>query len=147
MYRAICCKKFLHSIHRLHCIISYDYRNKQLFALIIINYWFIILSDQYLSFVTHFQHACWRVNRRRRFVREARKEEVTTQLLLLPVCPKWDHERKIRSRRQRTDIGKYSSVNRTIQHWNRIPAEALGTLPCKPIIFKKRLRKVIIEVI
>ena len=28
-----------------------------------------------------------------------------------------DHERKIRSRRQRTDIGKYSFVNRTIQHW------------------------------
>ena len=27
-----------------------------------------------------------------------------------------DHERKIRSRRQRTDIGKYSFVNRTVQH-------------------------------
>jgi hypothetical protein len=27
-----------------------------------------------------------------------------------------DHERKIRSRRQRTDIGKYSFVNRTIQY-------------------------------
>jgi len=50
-----------------------------------------------------------------------------------------DHERKIRSRRQRTDIGKYSFVNRTIQHWNQ------GILPCKPITFKKRVRKVIIE--
>ena len=29
-----------------------------------------------------------------------------------------DHERKIRTRRQRTDLGKYSFVNRTIQHWN-----------------------------
>ena len=29
------------------------------------------------------------------------------------------HERKIRSRRRRTDIGKYSFVNRTIQHWNQ----------------------------
>jgi len=57
-----------------------------------------------------------------------------------------DHERKIRSRRQRTDIGKYSFVNRTIQHWNQLPAEVLGTLPCKPIIFKKRVRKVIIKV-
>ena len=37
-----------------------------------------------------------------------------------------DHERKIRSRRQRTDIGKYSFVNR-----NQLPAEVLGTLPCK----------------
>jgi len=29
-----------------------------------------------------------------------------------------DHERKIRSRRQRTDKGKYAFVNRTIQDWN-----------------------------
>ena len=57
-----------------------------------------------------------------------------------------DHERKIRSRRQRTDKGKYSFVNRTIQHWNQLPAEVLGTLLCKSIIFKKRIRKVIIEV-
>jgi len=57
-----------------------------------------------------------------------------------------DHERKIRSRRQRRDIGKYSFVNRTIQHWNQLPAEALGILPYKPVIFKKRVRKVIIEV-
>jgi len=56
-----------------------------------------------------------------------------------------DHERKIRSRRQRTDIGKYSFVNRTIQHWNQLPVEVLGILPCKPITFKKRVRKVIIE--
>ena len=40
-----------------------------------------------------------------------------------------DRERKIRDRRQRTDIGKYSFVNRTIRLWNRLPAEILGTLP------------------
>jgi hypothetical protein len=56
-----------------------------------------------------------------------------------------DHERKIRSRRQSTDIGKYSFVNRSIQHWNQLPAEVLGILPCKPKTFKKRARKVIIE--
>jgi len=56
-----------------------------------------------------------------------------------------DHERKIRSRRQRTDTGKYSFVNRTIQHWNQLPAEVLGILPCKTITFKKRAWKVIIE--
>ena len=56
-----------------------------------------------------------------------------------------DHERKIRSRRQRTDIGKYSFVNRTIQHRNQLPAEVLGILPCNPITFKKRVRKVLIE--
>jgi len=56
-----------------------------------------------------------------------------------------DHEREIGSRRQMTDIGKYSFVNRTIQHWNQLPAEVLGTLTCKPINFKKSVRKVIIE--
>ena len=56
-----------------------------------------------------------------------------------------DHERKIRSRRQRTDIGKYSFVNRTIQYWNQLTAEVLGILPCKAIAFKKRVRKVITE--
>jgi len=55
------------------------------------------------------------------------------------------HERKIRSRRQRTDVGKYSFVNRTTQHWNQLPGEVLGTLPCKPITFKKRVKKVITE--
>jgi len=56
-----------------------------------------------------------------------------------------DHERKIRIRGQRTDIGNYSFVNRTIQHWNQLPAEVLGILSCKPITFKKTVRKVIIE--
>ena len=39
-----------------------------------------------------------------------------------------DHERKIRSRRQRMDIGKYSFVHRTIQHWNQLVAEVLVTV-------------------
>jgi len=56
-----------------------------------------------------------------------------------------DRERKIRSKRQRTDMGKHSFVNRTIQHWNQLPAEVLGILPCKPTNFKKRVRKVIID--
>jgi hypothetical protein len=54
-----------------------------------------------------------------------------------------DHDRKIRSRKQKTDIGKYSFVSRTIQLWNQLPADALGTLSCKPSNFRKRLRKVI----
>jgi hypothetical protein len=54
-----------------------------------------------------------------------------------------DHERKIRSRRPRTDIGKYSFVNRAIEDWNQLPAEVLGTLPSKQ---QKKVRKAIIEV-
>jgi hypothetical protein len=53
------------------------------------------------------------------------------------------HGKKIRSRKQRTDIGKYSSVNRTIQLWNQLPEDALGTLSCKPSSFRKRFRGVI----
>jgi hypothetical protein len=54
-----------------------------------------------------------------------------------------DHDRKIRSRKQKKDVGKYSFVNRTIQLWNQLPADALGTLSCKPSNFRKRVRKMI----
>jgi hypothetical protein len=47
------------------------------------------------------------------------------------------------NRRQRTDIGKYSFVNKIIRLWNRLPAEIIGTLPCKPSVFRKRVRRVI----
>jgi hypothetical protein len=39
-----------------------------------------------------------------------------------------DHDRKIRSRKQKTDIGKCSPVSRIIQLWNQLPANVLGTL-------------------
>jgi hypothetical protein len=56
-----------------------------------------------------------------------------------------NHVRKIRDRKQRTDIGNYTFVNRTIKNWNQLPAEALGTSPCKSNIFRKRVRKEIIS--
>jgi hypothetical protein len=54
-----------------------------------------------------------------------------------------DHDWKIRNGRQRMDIGKYSIVNRTVRLWNRLPAEILGTFPCKPSAFRKRVRELI----
>jgi hypothetical protein len=57
-----------------------------------------------------------------------------------------DYGKKMRSRKQRTDIGKYSFVNRTIQLWNQLPEDALGTLSCKPSNFRRRVRKVINKV-
>jgi hypothetical protein len=54
-----------------------------------------------------------------------------------------DHAQKLRDRKQRTDIGKYSFVNRTIKIWNKLPAEVLETFPCKPNIFRTRVRKAI----
>jgi hypothetical protein len=50
-----------------------------------------------------------------------------------------------RDRKQRTDIEKYSFVNRTIKNRNQLPAEAYGTFPCKPKIFRNRVRRAIIN--
>jgi len=56
-----------------------------------------------------------------------------------------DLDWKIRNRRQGTDLRKYSFVNRTIQLWNKLPMNALGTFPFKLSTFRKRVRKVISE--
>jgi hypothetical protein len=55
-----------------------------------------------------------------------------------------DHDCKIRVRKQRTDIGRYSFVNRSVKLWNQLPAEALVTFPWKSHISRKRVRKVIV---
>jgi len=52
-----------------------------------------------------------------------------------------DHHWKIRARKQRTDIGKYSIVNRFITDWNQLPEGAIGTSHGKTHIFKTRVRK------
>ena len=57
-----------------------------------------------------------------------------------------DHDLKIRARKQRTDIGKYSCVYRTIRLWNQLTAEALTTFHWQSHIFRKRVREVIIIV-
>jgi hypothetical protein len=54
-----------------------------------------------------------------------------------------DHIRKISSRKQRTEIGKYTFVNRTIMNWNRLPADLLASFPCKLNTFRKRVKKVV----
>jgi hypothetical protein len=53
-----------------------------------------------------------------------------------------DHDRKM-SRKQKTDVGKYSFVNKTIRFWNQFTADALGTLSCKPNNFMEKVREVI----
>jgi hypothetical protein len=56
-----------------------------------------------------------------------------------------NHVQKIRDRKQRTDIGKYFLVNKIIKIWNQLPTEILGTLPHKPKIFRKRVRKAVLN--
>jgi hypothetical protein len=52
-----------------------------------------------------------------------------------------DYYRKIRARNQRTDIGKYSFVNRAITDWNKLPVKALGTFPVNRISSERGLGK------
>jgi hypothetical protein len=54
-----------------------------------------------------------------------------------------DHNWKIRARKQRTDVGKYSFVNRTITDWNQLTEWEIGSLTGKTCSFSKRVRKVI----
>jgi len=54
-----------------------------------------------------------------------------------------DHNWKIRTRKQRTDVGKYSFINRTIKSWNQLPASLLASVPCKLNTFRKRVKNVV----
>ena len=56
-----------------------------------------------------------------------------------------DYVWKIGDRKQRTDIGMYFFVNKTIKNRNQLLAEALGAFLCKPKIFRNRVRKAIIN--
>ena len=49
-----------------------------------------------------------------------------------------DHNRKIRTKKQRTDVGKYSFINR-----NQLPASLLASLPCKLNTFRKRVKNLV----
>jgi len=54
-----------------------------------------------------------------------------------------NHDQKIKARKQRTDVGKYSFVNRTIKSWNQLPAGLLTCFPCKLNTFRKRVKNVV----
>jgi len=54
-----------------------------------------------------------------------------------------DHNRKIRTMKQRIDVGKHSFVNRTIKSWNQLPAGLLASFPCKLNVFRKRVKNVV----
>ena len=58
---------------------------------------------------------------------------------------RFDHVQKIGDRKQRTDIGMYSFVKRTIKNWKQLLADALGTFPCEPGAFRDRVRKTFIN--
>jgi len=55
---------------------------------------------------------------------------------------RFDHNWKIKARRQRRDIGNYSFGNRLITGWNRLPEGAIGTSNGKKHILQTNVRKV-----
>ena len=64
--------------------------------------------------------------------------------LLKPCClGRGDHNGKIRTRKQRTDVGKYSFVSRTITNWGELPASLVASFPCKLSTFRKRVKNVV----
>ena len=65
------------------------------------------------------------------------------RLLKLCYLSRVEHNRKIRTRKKGTDIGKYSFVNRTIKSWNQLPAGLLASFPCKLNTFRKRVKNVV----
>jgi len=54
-----------------------------------------------------------------------------------------DHNRKIRTWKQRINVGKYFFVNRTIKSWNQLFAGLLATFPCKLNTYRKRVKNVV----
>ena len=48
-----------------------------------------------------------------------------------------DNNRKMRARKQRTDIGKYCFVNWTVKLWNELPTETLAAVTCKSHIVRE----------
>jgi len=54
-----------------------------------------------------------------------------------------DHNRKIRTRKRRTYVLRYSFANRTIKSWNQLPAGLLASFPCQLNTFRKRVKNVV----
>jgi hypothetical protein len=57
------------------------------------------------------------------------------RLQALSYLSRIDHHWKIRARKQITDIGKYSFVNRSNTDWNQLPEGTIGTVKLR---FSKR---------
>jgi len=47
------------------------------------------------------------------------------------------------NRKQRTDVGTYSFILRTVNSWNQLPASLLASLPFKLNTFRKRVKNVV----
>jgi hypothetical protein len=126
---------------------GYPYRERQIYAL-------DRVQKKAAKFACHMSESNWETLSQRRKIARIRAlfkgysgerawKFIGDRLQRPNYLSRIDHDWKIRNRRQRTDIGKCSFVNRTNRLWYRLRAEILGTLPCKPSAFRKRVRKMI----
>jgi hypothetical protein len=67
-------------------------------------------------------------------------KEIGNRLLKPCYLSMGDHNWKIRTRKQRTDVGKYSFINRTIKSWNQLPAILPASFPCKLNTFRRSVK-------
>jgi hypothetical protein len=70
------------------------------------------------------------------------RKAIGNRLQALGFLSRVDHCLKIRVRKQRTDIGKYYVVNRTITEWNKLPEGAIETSHAIKHSFRTNVRKV-----
>ena len=71
-------------------------------------------------------------------------KEIRNRLHAPSYLSRVDHNWKIRTRKQRTDTGKYSFVNRSSADWNQLPTGVIGTYHDNTHKFKTRVRKMLI---
>jgi hypothetical protein len=67
------------------------------------------------------------------------EENVVSLPGIIPGCPTHNPS----ARKQRSDVGKFSFVNRTIADWNKLPEEIFGFPPAKVHAFSKRVKKAV----
>jgi hypothetical protein len=65
------------------------------------------------------------------YTRENAWKAIEDRLQTSSYPSRFDHEWKIRDRKQRTDVGKHYFVNGTITDWNQLPEGAIGLPPLK----------------
>ena len=75
------------------------------------------------------------------YIGERSWKEIEDRIQAPSYLSRVDHNWKIRARKQRTDVEKYSFVNRTITDWTRLPAGTIGSCPGETAVFKTRGRK------
>ena len=70
-------------------------------------------------------------------------KEIRDRLHVPSYLSRVDRNWKIRTRKQRTDTGIYTFVNRSIADWNQLPTGVIGTDHGNTHNFKTRVRKML----